>query len=225
MAVINLKGSITVKSEVSADITVIYNFALQHMKTAIEFAKRAKKVEDDNSGKEYGKFFEEIRAYVSSAIIMSVCALEANINEHLVSSNGIFQHYSDDERAQIFNIIQYLSIIDKYQYGLITNKKPQLKFNKEPFESFKYLLSFRNSLVHYKPESDKDFSSSKNLEKKLKSKIQQNPLFPKGDSFITKRAMSYSCAKWAVNKSLNFAKKYSELLGIPDKFYHLKSLR
>ena len=225
MAVINLKGTITAKSELSADITVIYNFALQHMKAAIEFAKLAKKVECDNASKKCGSFFEEIRTYVSSAIILSVCALEANINEHLVSSDGILKHYSDDERAQIFNIIQYLKIKEKYQYGLIVNKKSQLKFDKEPFESFKYLISFRNSLVHYKPESDKDLSSSKKLEKKLRSKIQQSPFFPKGDCFITKRAMSYSCAKWAVNKALNFSKKYSKALGIPDRFSYLKPLR
>jgi hypothetical protein len=32
------------------------------------------------------------------------------------------------------------------------------------------------------------------------------------------RAMSYSCAKWAVNTALHFSMAYSKILDISDKF-------
>jgi len=38
------------------------------------------------------------------------------------------------------------------------------------------------------------------------------------------RAMSYSCAKWAVNTALDFAKAYSKMLGVSDKFSSYKCL-
>ncbi|MHC4326887.1 MAG: hypothetical protein ACYSWW_02045, partial [Planctomycetota bacterium] len=115
-------------------------------------------------------------------------------------------------------------IIEKYQLGLLLNKKPLLKFDKEPFESFQYLIRFRNSLVHYNPESDQDFRSSRKLERSLRSKIEESSFTNRRDPFLTKRAMSYSCARWAVNTALTFSKEYCKILKIQDKFSNLKCL-
>ena len=195
MSTVNLKCSITGKLELSGNITIIYNFAHQHMLSAIKFAELTGEVERDNSDKKYGAFFQNIRTYVSSTIILSVCALEANINEHLASTNGILKGYEDDHRALISPGDKWRGIIEKYQLGLLLNKKPLLKFDKEPFQSFQYLILFRNSLVHYKPESDVDFGSSRKLEKSLRSKFEESSFTNKRDSFLTQRAMSYSCSK------------------------------
>jgi len=226
MGVVNPQGVSSAKSELTASLTITYNFARQHMKSAIQFAKQAGKIEADNSGKACGPFFEELRTYVSSAIILSVCALEATINEHLAASNGILKGYDADLRGELFALIEKkrVSLKEKYDLGLILNKKPKLGFDKEPFQSLKCLIALRNALVHYKPESDKDLKDSEELRKKLRSKIKDSPFVSKTDNFLTKRAMSYSCAKWAVNTALNFSREYSKILDIGDKFSNLRRL-
>ena len=220
MAEIPLKGkaNLNVSLTTKPDLMITFNFASQHMGTAIKFAKQAEKIENENHTEEKSNFFDEMRTYVSSTIIMSVCALEANINEHFLSNDGILKDYKPDDRGKILEIIDSYKISEKYQMGLILNKKPLLIFDKEPFESFQYLIKFRNSLVHYKPETDKDFKVSKQLEKNLKCKFDTNPHAKPNNSFLGYHAMSYSCAKWAVNTALLFCKAYSEMLGIYDKF-------
>jgi hypothetical protein len=201
-----------------ADVTMIYNFASQHMGTAIKFAQQAGKIECDNVTEKKDNYFTEMRTLVSSAIILTVCALEANINEYFATNDGVLKDYILDDRATILKIIDFKSIKDKYQLGLILNHKPPLQFDKEPFESFRYLLKFRNALVHYKPETSKDMKVSERLEKQLKNKFNENRNADKNAPFISNRAMSYDCIKWAVNTALDFSRAYSEMTGIANKF-------
>lgn len=211
--------------ESSVNVYITYNFASQHMGTAIKFAQQAHMIELNYTNEKKDDFFNEMRTYVSSTIILLVCALEANINEHFVSNDGILKDYIPNDREKIFDIIDSKSIRDKYQLGLILNKKPPLQFDNDPFESFQYLIKFRNSLVHYKPETDIDFKVSKQLEKNLKYKFDTNSHAKKSYSFLGYHAMSYSCAKWAVNTALDFSKAYSKMLSISDKFPHFQNLK
>ena len=206
------------------DLIQTYNFANQHMKSARMFAKQAESIENTNQGQEFGPFFEEIRTLVSSTVIMSVCALEANINEHLMQGKALSKNFSDDQKTSILGKIEKLSILDKYQLGLLLNNKDEFNFATEPFESLQYLIKFRNMMVHYKSESDPDLEYSKRLENKLKSKIRESSFTKNSPGFLTVRAMSYSCAKWGVNTVLKFSQYYSEELGLRDKFESIELL-
>lgn len=226
MAKIPLKGKASIKACLSTeiDLMITFNFASQHMASAITFAKQAGKIESDNIAERQKTFFTEIRTYVSSAVILSVCALEANINEHFMSNDGILKDYKPDDRLSIFEAIDTPNVKAKYQRRLILNKKQPLQFDKEPFQSFQYLIKFRNALVHYKPETSKELKASRQLEKNLRYKFTTNPYFNQSDPFLGYQSMSYSCAKWAVNTALNFSRAYSEILGITDKFSSYKCL-
>ncbi len=48
---------------------------------------------------------------------MSVCALEANINEHFMQKNGILKNFDYDQRISIFRETEKFRILDKYQFG------------------------------------------------------------------------------------------------------------
>ena len=80
------------------------------------------------------------------------------------------------------------------------------------------VISFRNVIVHYTPESDVDFIHSKKMEKKLRAKITESPFYKKTESFVARRAMSYSCAEWAINTTLKFVDEYCKILNIRNKF-------
>lgn len=206
------------------DLIQTYNFATQHMKSACRFAKKAESLENENQGQEYGPFFDEIRTFVSSTVIMSVCALEANVNEHFMQKNGILKSFGDLQKNSIFRKIEKLRILDKYQLGFVLNNMPELKFNAEPFESLQYLVTLRNYMVHYKSESDPDLEYSKKLEKNLRAKIEESPFTKNSPGFLTFRAMSYSCAKWSVNTVMKFCRYYSKELGLRDKFRSIEFL-
>ena len=199
-------------------LTQTYNFATQHMKSAYIFAQQAQLVEERNAGQEFGPFFEKIRTFVSSTIIMSVCALEANINEHFRQKKGILRDFSEDQRITIFRKIEKLPVLDKYQLGLLLNKRDEINFNTEPFESLQYLVLFRNMMVHFKSEYDSELEYSGRLEKKLRAKITQSPFTKTSPGFLTHRAMSFSCARWSANTVLQFSRDYCKRLGILDKF-------
>jgi hypothetical protein len=64
-------------------ISVKVQFASHHLQAAAMYAREVHRIEVEHTGEPYGSFFDEIIRYASSVIIMSLAALEANINEHI----------------------------------------------------------------------------------------------------------------------------------------------
>ena len=73
MAIKSLKGkaSMHAKFEISADLTMVYNFASQHMASAIKFALLANDIEQNNSIEKNEASIEDIRAYVSWILFLT----------------------------------------------------------------------------------------------------------------------------------------------------------
>lgn len=191
-------------------LTQRYDSGIQHLMAAATFARAAGLLEKEHAGKSYGPFFDEIRWNVSAAVIMSVAALDANLNELLAD-------VSVDE--EFLHLIERLPFMDRHQYSLWHLGKQKLDLGKAPAQPVQLLLDFRNELVHPRPEWDNAQKRHKLLGDKLKSagvpltsfKIAGVPIYPL-------RVMSHGCAAWAVKSALNFGETFAVTMRGRSKF-------
>lgn len=58
------------------------NLSALYLISACTFAKRVKILEEENKGKEFAEFWEEIFGYASATVLATVATLESYINEY-----------------------------------------------------------------------------------------------------------------------------------------------
>ena len=98
------------------EVVTRMNLAYQHLLAANNFARLAHEIEIQNADQPFGEFFNDIIGYVSGAVIMSVAALEAYINEIFVDYQIYLPGYDQvlfDEYWSEIN--RHTKILDKYQ--------------------------------------------------------------------------------------------------------------
>lgn len=199
---------------------IISTFALQHLMAAALFARHAQIIERQNLEMPFGAFFEDIRSYVSGAIMSSTAALEANINELFIAHGGPLRSTLHDFDTDFWGRkgIEQKSILAKYQEALRILGKEKLREDSPFYEDAEDLIGLRNCLVHFKPLWDPEKKRQVDLVGKLKNKFALSSFCDEGADFIAMKCMSYSCAAWAVLVSKAFVKEFSMISGLQDRF-------
>jgi hypothetical protein len=183
--------------------------AVQHLMAAARFARMSGQFEQEHDGKLAGNSFNEQIAYVSATIMLSVASLEANINEHIADDILNF-----DELARQ-KLMKNSSLVKKYKKILTIREKPPLDYRSKTYKNIKALILFRNELVHFKTSWSDVPESHEDLNRELKGKFS---LSPSNSHHFPHRYMSYSCAKWAIDSSLEFMKEFSNLSELAFRF-------
>ena len=167
-----------------------------------------------------GDFFEDIRSYVSGAIMSSVAALEANINELFIAHVGPLRSALPDFEVQFWGKggMEKKSILVKYEKALWILRKKEIFKKFSHYENADYLIELRNALVHFKPLWDQERERQVNLVEKLREKFKLSPFCDEGADFISMKCMSRGCAAWAVLSCINIVKEFSIVCGVPDSF-------
>jgi len=218
---IKAEGNINMPAfEMHGTARIIGTFALQHLMAAALFSRQAWAIERQNLGMPFGAFFEDIRSYVSGAIMSSAAALEANINELFIAHGGPLRSTLSDFDAQFWESkgIEQKSILAKYQEAMKILGKKELTENSPFYEDADCLIGLRNSLVHFKPLWDPERKRQVDLVGKLKNKFALNSFCDEGADFISMKCMSHGCAAWAVLVSIAFVNEFSMVSGLPDSF-------
>jgi len=113
-----------------------------------------------------------------------------------------------------------LTVLGKYQLALLCAEKPVLDLGSGPAQAAEVLVALRNTLVHFKPETQ-DLETPKKLEKSLRPRIRENqqeigaPWFPNS-------AMSAGCAGWACKVARELVDEWQQRLGLTYDFNELK---
>lgn len=96
-----------------------------------------------------------------------------------------------------------------------------------PYQNVILLIKLRNDLVHYEPEwvkspASDDFSDcdQHKYEKMLKGKVSTNPLAGQGSPYYPDKCLSYGCADWAVNSSIEFADDFFSRMDLISPYSH-----
>jgi hypothetical protein len=194
-------------------LSVKVGFAFHHLQAAATYAREVHRIENEHVGDALGNFFDQIVWQASSAIIMSLAALEGNINEII-----------DDTAEQNSGRIAYQcrdllrereSVLEKYvKLAVILDRD----FDKgaHQWQHVKLLKDFRNILVHFSPEWSHQNGSHTKISQRLEKKVKRSP-FVAGKLF-PHEFLSYDCAKWAVSTALGFETYYVQKLGIESRF-------
>ena len=175
----------------SVEMHVKINYGLVHMKAARDFATKCMQIEDEKKDLEWPQpNYTEVAHYAIGAVLLSVAALEAGINEiYLAAVDNAHKNYQQLSNDQVrmlsclWEEIEQFSILKKYQVALVACGKETFNKGADPFQSVSDLITVRNRLVHFKPEWDNIPGEHKKIEKRLKKKFEENKLWKKSKGF------------------------------------------
>ena len=191
---------------------------MQHIFAAAYFSRKSKELEAVNAGNPLGDFYEEIIWNVSSAILFSVTALEADANEIFIDGHINLKEYDKALLREIWNLIERKAILDKYEMALFLKKKERFDKCNSVYRDAANLIKLRNALVHFKPEWSDEKEEHKKIENRLRGKFQLSPFLPAEAEFFPKKCMSHGCAEWSVKTALAFRTFFSRQAGLSDRF-------
>ena len=186
-----------------------FNFALIHMRAAVESARRAYTIEEPNRGSALGPWSDEIAMLVPVSVVFAAAALEANANELIQDLLDGVPGFtiSGSKRRLLKDLLEDRSgdLMGRYrQIALLMEREPDT--GTTAWENATLLVKFRNEFMHFKPSWDTDAIHDGQLVRNLRNRIpivdiyKTNFVFPAG-------FMTYGCSKWAVHTTLAFSRE------------------
>jgi hypothetical protein len=184
--------------------------AASYIRSAFFMAERAKQVElsPPSDAFEWTLLHHSL---VTSSILSSTCALEANINEWFSYPEEIAARPRPSTGLRIQKMWSLgvprtasFQILQKYQIGLALAEGSTFEEGSEPFQSARLLVELRNWLVHYEPtwepipahEETGHFPPHK-LMRRLRGKFSENPLCHKDAPYWPYKCLGAGCSIWA----------------------------
>ncbi|MBA3457267.1 MAG: hypothetical protein H0T42_29565 [Deltaproteobacteria bacterium] len=195
------------EDRVSATAVSRMNFANQHLMTAREAALRVHEVEKANTG--WGPFFEQIIQDTSTAVMLSVAALEAYLGELRFDPGAHFPGHSTKFAQRCLDLVERSPILERVQfYVLMRGNTPNM--GKRPGQSMPVLIELRNELTHFEPAWHEPKNRHAKLSATLGGFVERTPFLDASDAVFPRQWMSYSVAKWAVESVKDFVIELAE---------------
>lgn len=198
------------------------DFAMFHLYAAQTFALRSHALEATGDRNNDG----ESRSCVLSSIIVSVCFLEASINQLFmfhqklpgIDVRLLFAGIPEEIGNTLHDLwaadIDNLSILSKYNLVLAASQKEALQQDANPFQDAKALIGLRNAIVQYKEGWLAD-GQTHPMERKLKGKFPINALAAGHDlGFYPAECLGYGCAKWACTSAKSLVDQFYQRLAV-----------
>lgn len=213
--------------KMQATLSLRSNFAINHLRVAIQEAQSAHAVEQSNDARQFGPWFDQMMMHVPVTVVMSGAALEANCNEIVqdVLDGSASIHLAEGHKALLKDLKRDHSgnALDRYRkLALLLDKAPSP--GGQAWRDALDLVRFRNAFMHFKPtwDSETDVHNGGWLGD-LKKRVPISPgyqssfMFPYG-------FMTYGCAKWAVESARAFSAEFASLIGVNDRFAGTEAL-
>lgn len=214
----------------SATATQRAYFSVQAIQAATRSAARAEELERAHTG-EWGdpQVGEHLQA-VTSAVIYSAIFLEALVSEWFTDAaerdpgpgGGRLQGLE----ARSIELMKGwwdategrgVSPLERHQMALLFAGRPQMDKGSQPYQSAKALLELRNEVIHFRPHTITMGPDGK-LVAKLRQYIEPNQMLPEPELYWPYGLLSASCAGWATDSALAFAREICERLGLEPYF-------
>jgi hypothetical protein len=199
-------------------------FSVQHLLAAAEFSRQVGKVEVANAGQDYGSFCDEILWHATACVFCCVASLEAYANEVFIDREQNFPNLRKELADKFWEFSEMERILEKFDLALMLRDKPTFDRGKQPYQDANALVSLRNALTHFKPESIGEKNSPHTqVSNLLKNRFQPSP-FKTGDATIFPRDWaSHGCTSWAVRTCVKFVEQFESTAGLTSKFGPYKS--
>lgn len=207
-------------------------FSTYHLWAAKHFLKLTQEIENTHTGRP--KFDIKHRSYITSAIFSSVAFMEAAINEFF---QDIFEQHkpyisvlttqTQTAIAKFWNLMEEhdirhrsrFNILEKYQLALTFAQEETFKKDKNPYQNAYLVITLRNALIHYKPQT-LGGDDIHYLETKLKGlNFAHNKLMTgSGNPFFPDKCLGHGCAQWAVTSCQNLTDSFFNKLRIEPNY-------
>ncbi len=146
--------------------------------------------------------------YTASVIILLQACLEAYINEFLSIHRQLSPKVIEPRLAEL-KIQNRSSLVDKWLKAPLLFGEKTFEKGTEPFQSFRLLVSLRNTLGHYDPRfrTPTEFPSDKLAN--LKTKF---PFSYPGTADWTSQVLNLECARWGCRTVKALIPKFHEFV-------------
>jgi hypothetical protein len=146
-------------------MSVKHYYSYTFFQAASLFSREAFRIRDECNNSKKEKMNRDYRSNVLGCLIFSVTFLESTINEFYdsISTEAVRKRQvkSKSINYNLYKKLDFLwnndkirnfSILDKFQLALNTFEKNIFDTGENPFQDIQTLISFRNYLIHFKPE-------------------------------------------------------------------------
>jgi hypothetical protein len=204
---------LAVTGEASGYVT--RTLALQHLKAARYFARKAAEIECVAGNKEFGPWFEIFGSYFVGSVILACSSLEALYSETVHACN---LHQSLPEA-------QHRSILDNFR-SLNKSFPGSVVLGRAPGQHLSAILELRHVMVHPEPGSDKDPGKHAEAVSNIRNAWKEQAASP---FFANERTIyhlyTHKCSDWIVTTISDFAIEVLMGTGQPEKkLAHFRAL-
>jgi len=209
----------------------------RHLFSLNYMCKRLREIEDtENYDKIHG---EEHTALSHSAVLLSVCMLESNINELFCDSLFSPKNLSDIDCEQILLLknmwkldiprTSKYSVLNKYTIALTLLQRPVFNKGEATYQDVDLLIKLRNQLTHSEAEITTNDENDKTKSAKLYNQLGAKFKAKKGtesigNPFFPDKCFGYGCAEWSALSAINFIKEFYVLAGMKSKLEFLSRM-
>lgn len=189
-----------------------------HLQAAAAFARQTHVIQAENEGRPFGAGYTPVFWHASSSLIMSATALEALVNE-LIRDILDDKSRPTDIRGRARSIMNRDMKVPRNQSEISFKYQEVARLHGAKLDqtlpecaSTRALISFRNTLIHFKPAWDDDVHH-----KKVSALLDRE--FNKHASLVFPLGyLTYSGAKWGVITVRRFSAYYAQLIEVTDNF-------
>jgi hypothetical protein len=205
------------------------NFSFHHIRSAAWFAGKARAMEESLTWPPSNEQHFEHLALSTSAVIASVAAVEAYLNEvYLDIADGNADQVGRigpmlDVVVQLWDTAERQSLLRKFEWLFTLATSRTIDRGSSVYQNIVDVVAVRNELVHYKPEWSHTPTRSERLEKRLKGRFPLNPLSASGQFFIPYRCLGAGCARWSVESAFAFVSWFATDLGVRHSWEGFRS--
>lgn len=176
---------------------------------------------------------DELKAYVSAAVLHSAGFMEASINEFLMDvMDGKFKEVKPivGERIKVIwsQVLKgNASILPKYQVALSAFDVSVFNQGTQPYQGAATLVKLRNSLVHHTPDStavvlgEVNEEEPQNLVKLLSPYVATNPWHDGATTGPLSRVLWADTAEWAISTAVSYVDEFYNRVQIPRPYEHI----
>lgn len=216
-------------------------YSLQHMLSAVLFARRAYALEQERGGDSATPLIEH-RAYVTGSIITAVAFLEASINELFADAGDESVNRMSQLAPKLRQLMAQMwtlevprtasyTIADKYQIALTLAGAQMFRTGQRPLQDISILVELRNELIHYEPTwrdervpGNVNEGTSDRLGRKLRSILRGrlNPFAEDWRPYFPDHCLGYGCARWSVEATIRFVDEFFRRISMPSNLDEIR---
>lgn len=180
------------------------NLSIPHLVSAAFFSRRLGDLESENTGKEFGAFWDEIFAQGSAVVFAAVAALEVYANELFIDHREILPELRDEVMARLWELYEQKQSMEKFEFALLLKRAPQFDKGSRPYQDIAALVKLRNALIHFKPEWFSEQVEHARLSAILAHRAKLSPFFPAAEPLFPRGWASHDTAVWAIESVVSF---------------------